>query len=529
VEFEVKKTENCFSDSQTYEYRFPIGNQELLRFMKHYSIRKYETLRRPTFLATDLGGIQIKGILKDNICKVSFPDAAWEVSKMEFEGFIDSLEGQIYEVISQTESVCPECLAVIPARIVFRGTGIYLEKECKEHGSYAVLIWDGDKESYLHWGAGEVVKDTITNARECKRGCPFDCGLCEQHVRSGCCVLLELTTRCNLNCPVCFASAGKEERDSSLDEVEKLYDLLSASGGPFNIQLSGGEPTMRDDLPEIIRMGKQKGFSYIQLNTNGIRIGGKPEYIQELKDAGLDCVFLQFDGMREEPYQTLRGKPLSEVKQKAIDHCKKAGIGVVLVPTIARDVNISEIGAILQFAERNMPWIRGVHFQPLSHFGRCDLEPPQKRITIPEMLAEIETQTGGAMKAADFVGGQAEHPYCSFHANYYKLDGMLKKIGRAQNTCCGAASRQSQEFVARKWTINPPEIPAEETDGFAVFLREIAENSLAVSGMLFQDAWTLDLNRLKQCYICEADIEYGMVPFCAYNLSAVSGRPLYRR
>lgn len=437
--------------------------------------------------------------------------------------------GQIYELISRTESVCPECLAVIPAQVVFRGDGCYLEKECKDHGSYVVLIWAGDKESYLNWGAGERPEDNIVNGHECKRGCPFDCGLCEQHMRKGCCVLLELTTRCNLNCPVCFANAGKEERDSTLEEVEALYDLLLASGGPFNIQLSGGEPTIREDLPEIIKLGKQKGFSYIQLNTNGIRIGCEPEYIHKLKRAGLDCVFLQFDGMGEEAYQALRGKPLLEKKQKAINHCKEAQIGVVLVPTVARDVNLSEIGGILQFAEENMPWVRGVHFQPLSHFGRCSLEQPKKRITIPEMLAEIEKQTGGRMKAADFVGGQAENPYCSFHANYYKIEGTLKKIGREKSSCCTADSKQSQEFVARKWTIRPAEIPAEETDGFAVFLREIAENSLAVSGMLFQDGWSLDLNRLKQCYICEADLEYGMVPFCAYNLSSVSGRQLYRR
>lgn len=91
MKYEVKKTENCFSDTQTYEYRFPIDNQELLQYLKLFSIKKYETLRRPTFLATDAGGIQIKGILKDNICKVSFPDVTWEVSKIEFEGFIESL------------------------------------------------------------------------------------------------------------------------------------------------------------------------------------------------------------------------------------------------------------------------------------------------------------------------------------------------------------------------------------------------------------------------------------------------------
>lgn len=91
MKFEVKKTENCFSDTQTYEYRFPINNQELLRFLNSFSVKKYETLRRPTFLATDSGGVQIKGILNDNICKVSFPDATWEDSKIEFEEFINWL------------------------------------------------------------------------------------------------------------------------------------------------------------------------------------------------------------------------------------------------------------------------------------------------------------------------------------------------------------------------------------------------------------------------------------------------------
>lgn len=92
MKFKVKKTENCFSNTQTYEYSLPVSNQELMKFLTLFSIKEFTALRRPTFLATDAGGVQIKGIIKDNICKVSFPDLTWETSKMEFESFIDLLK-----------------------------------------------------------------------------------------------------------------------------------------------------------------------------------------------------------------------------------------------------------------------------------------------------------------------------------------------------------------------------------------------------------------------------------------------------
>lgn len=98
-------------------------------------------------------------------------------------------------------------------------------------------------------------------------------------------MILEVTKRCNMHCPVCFASAGedREKGDIPICEIEKQYDFLMAHGGPFNIQLSGGEPTMRDDLPEIIHMGREKGFTFFQLNTNGIRLAREEEYAGKLK------------------------------------------------------------------------------------------------------------------------------------------------------------------------------------------------------------------------------------------------------
>ncbi len=441
------------------------------------------------------------------------------------------------KLLSQTQSVCPVCLRVIEARRVVGEDGcIYLEKSCPAHGDFSALIWEGDEESYLRWGNMPSPSNKPPIAKESREGCPHDCGFCEAHESAGCCVLLELTKRCDLRCPVCFASAGETQaEDASLREIGALYDMLMQRGGPFNIQLSGGEPTMRDDLPEIIALGREKGFSFFQLNTNGIRIAKEQGYAQKLKAGGVSCVFLQFDGLSEESYRLLRGRELLQTKLQAIERCEEARLPVVLVPTLAPGVNEDELGDILRFALARMPAVRGVHFQPVSYFGRCSLAPNAKRLTIPRLLREIEAQTGGLMKAEHFGGGGAESPYCSFHASYMKrADDRLLALSKKQTSCCCAKSSEARDFVARQWGLGAPsaaftEAPMSETSSLDAFLAKAQENTFTVSGMLFQDAWTLDLARLRRCYISEADMERGMVPFCAYNLTSSTGKALYRR
>lgn len=459
------------------------------------------------------------------------------------------------KVIGSTQSVCPDCLSVIDARKVAHPEGIFLEKTCLEHGSFTTLIWEGDCDSYLAWDRGNTRIDRMESTRERQEGCPYDCGLCLEHERQTCCVLLEVTTRCNLCCPVCFASAGAEG-DTSLEDIASLYDILCDTGHSYNIQLSGGEPTMRDDLPAIIRMGREKGFSFFQLNTNGLRLAEDETYVKELVEAGLSCVFLQFDGISEYPYETLRGKSLLSKKRAAIDACSDYGLGVVLVPTIAPGINDVEIGDILLYALKNMPTIRGVHFQPITYMGRNSLKPTVDRITIPSMLSAIEEQTEGLFKAGDFIGGGAENSYCSFHAKYQRNgQGILKPCKDVAASCCSVSSEQSRDYVARHWagaalsetrtscaeyssdeagmrggTSSLDEIGMRgDTSSLDDFLTQSQQNSFTVSGMLFQDAYSLDLCRLKRCYICEVDKRYGLVPFCAYNLTNSKGRGLYRR
>ena len=130
--------------------------------------------------------------------------------------------------IGKTKSVCPECMKVVPAIKGIGEDGIYLVKECNAHGKFQTLIWEGNAADYLSWGRENLSAETPVNPKVKEKSCPDNCGLCEEHERKGCCMILEVTKRCNMHCPVCFASAGedREKGDIPICEIEKQYDFL---------------------------------------------------------------------------------------------------------------------------------------------------------------------------------------------------------------------------------------------------------------------------------------------------------------
>ena len=445
------------------------------------------------------------------------------------------------DVLSDTESVCPRCLARIPAQRVARGEDVYLRKTCPEHGSFETIVWRGQP-SFASWARPKLPSHPAAPFTPVARGCPFDCGLCPDHRQHSCCVLLEVTQRCDLKCPVCFADAANHPpRDPDLATIEAWYRRLLDAGGPFNIQLSGGEPCARDDLPEIAALGRELGFTFFQVNTNGLRLARDAEFARRLKQAGVSTVFLQFDGTEEPIYRALRGRALLARKTAAIERCAEHGLGVVLVPTLVPGVNTHNIGGIIRFALDRAPAVRGVHFQPISYFGRYPQPPSdESRITIPEVIRAIEAQTGGLMRRDSFVPPGGENALCSFHGNFVQMpDGQLAPLTRhAAPGCCTPApaeqgARQSRAFVARQWAaptiglVDSSQQPS--LGGWDVFLERARTHTFCVSGMAFQDAWTLDLERLRDCYIHSVSPDSLLIPFCAYNLTAQDGRALYRK
>lgn len=439
-------------------------------------------------------------------------------------------------LFGDTESVCPVCLERVPAQRIAVGDNVVLRKTCPEHGTFSAVVWRGVAD-YAAWGQ-RLEHAPAPPATAGERGCPFECGLCPDHLQISCCVLLEVTSRCNLACPVCFASAGGMSHDPSVLELDGRLDALRALGHPVNIQLSGGEPTVRDDLPGIVALCKAKGFPFVQINTNGIRIANDPAYLARLKRAGLDCVFLQFDGIDDGPNRVIRGADLFAVKERAIERCAAEGIGVVLVPVLMPGVNAHQIGGIIRFAADRVPTVRAVHFQPVSYFGRYPGTPSDAvRLTIPDVLRLIEDQTDGEVRKSDFHPGAAENPYCSFNGRFtVSADGAIRSARPEASDCgCGAPSaadaERSRRFVSHRWAAEreePADNPFAGTDAFDAFLANRG-SSLAISGMVFQDAWTLDLDRVRRCYIHIASPDGRLVPLCAYNLSSIDGTTAHRR
>ncbi|MGC8660263.1 MAG: radical SAM protein, partial [Desulfomonilaceae bacterium] len=242
-------------------------------------------------------------------------------------------------LLCNTESVCPECLARIPAAKFSIGQNVLIRKICPEHGEFTVTVWRGQP-SLSDWIRAKIPCHPEAPKTVIDGGCPFDCGLCPDHRQQTCTALLEITSRCNLRCAYCFADSGNHNGpDPDLGVIRSWYESLIATGHPCNIQLSGGEPTVRDDLPEIIALGISLGFKFIQLNTNGIRLAVDEIYLKRLKESGLASVFLQFDGMSDQIYSALRGGNFLQSKLMAIQNCRKQNLGVILVPTLVPRVN----------------------------------------------------------------------------------------------------------------------------------------------------------------------------------------------
>lgn len=424
--------------------------------------------------------------------------------------------------VRETRSVCPRCMKKLPAVIVKRGRDYYLEKTCGAHGRFSTIVWRGDHPAPEEWGRHVPPVQPAAAQPDC----PDECGLCPGHMQKTCCVVVEVTARCNLNCPFCFAQSGRQSEDPSVERLAASFQALVQKGCTF-VQLSGGEPTLREDLPEIIAAAKEAGCESIQLNSNGIRLAEDRAYTRALARAGLSFVFMQFDGTEDAIYQALRGRPLLREKQAALAACSEEFLGVALVPTVVPGVNDHNVGAILDFGFSHSPAVRGVHFQPVSYFGRHPGMPGNAgRITLPDLLRAIEQQTGGRLGAGDFIPSACDHPACGFHGDFAVFPDSIVRLTPDPDACCcdsgSEAHIRNRNFVSRRWKRTPAENEncccADPAD-MDYFLSRIKSHGFTITAMAFQDAWSLDFERLRRCSLHVYDQDR-LIPFCARYLTA---------
>ncbi len=418
--------------------------------------------------------------------------------------------------LGSTTSLCPDCLERVPGRYETREGSVYLTRECSEHGTVSRKVWG----SVDHWEwAGEL-------------GPAFDFdGDAEFAVENdhACLAVVEVTRDCNLSCSFCFASSGPGGEHLPREEVVELLETVKKGGGPRPIQFSGGEPTVREDLPELVETAVGMGFGHVQVNTNGIRLATEDGYADDLAAAGVTAVYLQFDGLEEETYERIREVPIAEEKHAAIEACRDAGLSVVLVPTVVPGTNDHEMGDVVRFALENLDVVESVNFQPVAGFGRYDDH--GGRYAIDEAASELAEQVDG-LGTRDFLPIPCCSSYCQMATALLPgEDGAVPLTGLIDDDLIEELSGLVDESDWMELLASTPvgRRSACETagccggsvpDGAGELLDEV----LPVSFTGFMDADAADAGRLSNCCVSVPTPSGELVPFCAYNMTTDDGR-----
>ncbi|WP_458456726.1 tetraether lipid synthase Tes [Methanobrevibacter sp.] len=480
--------------------------------------------------------------------------------------------------IKGTKSLCPECGKPIEAEVFDEDGKIFIKKTCDEHGEFVNTYWS-DEGLYNH--VKEYVPSVAPVENPCVEdvgSCPSNCGLCSKHETSTVLGLIDVTNRCNLRCPVCFANAAAAGYlyEPTKEEIRQmLKNLRNLKPNPCPaIQYAGGEPTIRKDIIELIEMAKEEGFTHVQIATNGIRLAKRENLAKELKKAGLNTVYLSFEGVTPEPYIANKGRDLLPDKLQAIENCRKAGLGVVLVPTLVKGVNDDQVGEIIKFAFDNNDIIYGVNFQPVSFSGRTPSDQvEEQRITIPDFVKIIERETDGQVPTDAFYPPSSVEPIAEFISlldgndsakvtlnchehcgiatyvfrektegdgkdklipitDFIDVDDLFNKLSQ-YNEKLKKGKFGSHKRVVAGLTGNLPKLvhpsrSPKDLDITKILLNvfakrdyealgDFSKDSMLISCMHFMDSFNFDEDRVKKCVIHYATPDGRIIPFCTMN------------
>ena len=329
-----------------------------------------------------------------------------------------------------TRALCSQCLKTVDAKIIFQDGNVYILKHCFEHWEEKVLI-STDIEYYKnqkdYYKPGDQVEHFST---ETIHGCPHDCGICPDHEQHACLSIVEITDKCNLTCPVCFAHSDPSKDHKSIEEIEQMFDTICAhEAEPDVVQISGWEPTIHPDFFEILDRAKKRPFRYLMVNTNGIRIAQDEEFVKKLATYQPNFeIYLQFDSFKAEYLRKIRGADLTEIRKKAIENLNKYNISTTLVVVVEKWQNDDEIGKILEFAT-SQSCIRGVTFQPVQWEWRvAGYDPTTDRLTLSEVRRSILDQFS-LFESRDIVPIPC-HPENIAMWYALKMDNKLMPLGR---------------------------------------------------------------------------------------------------
>jgi uncharacterized radical SAM superfamily Fe-S cluster-containing enzyme len=450
-----------------------------------------------------------------------------------------TLEG--IEVLHETRSLCPDCGATIPARYVALATGdAVFARSCPQHGAHDTDLGPHADFYRRIFALDREIRRRYGHTWEGKDYAPHDSPFpMRQRAGLG---IIEVTERCNLTCPMCYAGSSPAGRDYTLEEIARRMDaLLEVEGPGISIQISGGEPSVRKDLDQIARLAQERPFGHMEMVTNGIRLAREPDFAQKLVEWGFTSVYLQFDSLRGADLVKLRGEDLSDVRLKATEHVDRTKLSATLAVSLYDGLNDDQIGAIVEFCYQH-PSIKAIAFQAATPFGsRWEVggegqrqegqqtrEP--KKLRMPEILRLIEAQTGIA--TSNFFPLGIGSPLCNAYALLLHTPSGYAPI--------------APHFTAEDYFdvigADPLDLVRSLTQGGAAVLPKITRNwrgtlklvkalwphigsdpkfllthrTLTLFVKPFMDASDVDLERMERCCFHNSSPR-GVMSFCALN------------
>jgi len=482
------------------------------------------------------------------------------------------------------ETLCPNCSAIILGRYFVEDGAVYIEKTCPEHGYFRdcvnsdVLLYSKAAWWTYQEQPGQEFPHVLGG-----ENCPSDCGLCNQHLSGSVLAQIDLTNRCNMNCPICFANSGavgyvcEPDYDQVVRQLQALRDLRPVPC--TSIQFTGGEPTIHPDFLRIVETARKMGFSHIQIATNGLTMSD-PGFVQNCAEVGLHTLYLQFDGVGEQAYKETRNFPgIWEKKLAAIENVRASGMKICLVPTILKGVNDEQVGEVFRFAVDNIDAVSGISYQPVSFSGRIDPSGVARhRYTLGDLAHDIANASGASLLRDMFplsivtplaqilsaMTGDPKisptcHPDCAFGTYFFvspekkvypfpqviDVEGMFVEMNRLATKIAtrGKPTYLDKVRLLKLFRRHFRSESAPENLDLRRFVRSLqglldknvgrgegertTYKTLLCAGMHFQDRYNFDVERVKRCVILYST-PGGVFPFCTYNCGP-EYRPMVER
>ncbi|MBL7839655.1 MAG: radical SAM protein [Cyclobacteriaceae bacterium] len=450
-----------------------------------------------------------------------------------------------YTYYDFTISLCPVCLKRIDAKIVFEGNNVFMLKRCPEHGNTKVLIAD-DVEYYKNIRNYNKPSETPYRFNtKTHYGCPYDCGLCTDHEQHSCLTVVEITDRCNLTCPTCYAgSSPSHGRHRTLEEVKKMLDtIVENEREPDVVQISGGEPTLHPQFFEILDYAKSLPIKHVMVNTNGIEIAKNKEFVKHLATyaPGFE-IYLQFDSLKREVLETMRGANLVSIRQQALDHLNELNLSTTLVVTIQKNLNDDTLGEAIEFALKQR-CVRGVTFQPTQQAGRLDnFNTETDRITLTEVRRKILEQTP-LFNSDDLIPVPC-NPDSLVMGYALKLGTEVVPLTRyinpaelLDNSRNTIVYEQDEALHSRMVSLfstgNSIEGATDHLQSLLCCLPQVSAPSLGYDNlfriiiMQFVDAHNFDVRAIKKSCVHIVDKDYHIIPFETMNLLYRDSKKVY--